>query len=506
MPVTAAIDIGSNALRLAIATHGTDGHYQILHNSREAVRLGQDVFATGEISAPTIEKVLEAFGKFREQIDRNGASSIKAAATSAVREAGNGRALIKLVADKYGIHISVIGPEEEARLVHLALKEQIGLKHKRALLIDIGGGSVEVSVATQNGILSTESYAMGSVRLLQILDQQRLGEKRFNQLVDRYVHSIDKRLKKELGDEKVDLCIGTGGSIESIGELRAGLFGKNNTSKVRGQELDSIIKTLQGMTIEERIQKLHLRPDRADVIVPAAIVLKRIVEQADVDEVTIPGVSLKDGLILDLISEQLHPEKHLDYQQIISSALQLGRKYAFDEAHAQVVANLSVQIFDQARSSHELDSEARTLLEVAALLHDIGQFIGVSNHHKHTQYILDANPVIGLTSAQMEIVSNVARYHRKSLPKPNHKNYEQLSQKQRNLVLTLAAILRIANALDRDRSGSVKSVELSFKKPKFALRLKGEGDMLLAKWALTTRSDLFEQVFQGKLTVEGAES
>jgi exopolyphosphatase/guanosine-5'-triphosphate,3'-diphosphate pyrophosphatase len=506
MPVISAIDIGSNALRLAIATLEADGHYQIVHNSREAVRLGQDVFASGEISGATLDKVLDAFGKFREQIDRNGVSAIKAAATSAVREAGNGDALTKLVANKYGIQISVIGPEEEARLVHLALREQIALKNRRALLIDIGGGSVEVSLATHNGILSTDSYAMGSVRLLQVLDQQRVGEKRFNQLVDRYVHSIDKRLKKELGDQKVDLCIGTGGSIESIGGLRAELFGKNNTSKIRAQELDSIIKTLQGMTIEERIQKLHLRPDRADVIVPAAIVLQRIIQQAGVDEAMIPGVSLKDGLILDLISEQLHPEKHLDYDQVISSAVQLGRKFAFDESHATTVANLALQMFDQTRALHELDSESRTLLEVAAIVHDIGQFISGSNHHKHTLYILEANPIIGLTASQMAIVSNVARYHRKSMPRAGHRNFEELSQKQKNIVMTLAAILRIANALDRDRSGSVKGVDLAFKKPKFVMRLKGEGDMLLAKWALTTRSDLFEQVFGGKLTVEGAEN
>ena len=505
MPVTAAIDIGSNALRLAIATMDAEGHYQIVHNSREAVRLGQDVFATGEISEPTIEKVLDAFGKFKEQIDRNGVNTIRAAATSAVREAGNRSKLTRLVSEKYGIQINVIGPEEEARLVHLALKEYIGFKNKRALLIDIGGGSVEVSIATQKGILSTESYAMGSVRLLQILDQQRVGEKRFNQLVDRYVHSIDKRLKKELGDARADLCIGTGGSIESIGGLRAELFGKNNTQKIRTPELDSIVKTLQAMTIEERIQKLHLRPDRADVIVPAAIVLHRIVEQAGVDEVMIPGVSVKDGLILDVISEQLHPEKHLDYDQVISSAMQLGRKYAFDEGHAVTVASLSLQMFDQTRPSHELDAESRTLLEVAALLHDIGQFIGVSNHHKHSLYILESNSVIGLTAAQMSIVANIARYHRKSLPKPAHRDYEQLSQKQKNQVLVLAAILRIANALDRDRSGNVKGVELTFKKPKFVMRLKGEGDMLLAKWALTTRSDLFEQVFGGKLTAEGTE-
>jgi exopolyphosphatase/guanosine-5'-triphosphate,3'-diphosphate pyrophosphatase len=260
------------------------------------------------------------------------------------------------------------------------------------------------------------------------------------------------------------------------------------------------------MTIEERIQKLYLRPDRADVIVPAAIVLQRIVQQAGVDEVMIPGVSLKDGLILDLISEQLHPEKHLDYDQVIGSALRLGRKFNFDESHATAVASLSLQIFDQTRALHELDAESRTLLEVAATLHDIGQFIGVSNHHKHTLYILENNPVIGLTALQMAIVANVARYHRKSMPKVQHRNFEELSQKNKNLVMTLAAILRIANALDRDRSGSVKNVDLAYKKPKFVMRLKGEGDMLLAKWALTTRSDMFEQVFGGKVTVEGAEN
>ncbi len=506
MPAIAAIDIGSNAIRLAIATFDVNGHHEVVHNARDAVRLGQDVFSSGSISATTTEKALEAFGRFREQIDKHGATSVKAAATSAVREANNREFFVNLVAEKCGIQISVIGTEDEARLVLLAIKERINLKNRLALLIDIGGGSVEVSLATHTGILSTESYAMGSVRLLQILEQQRVGEKRFNQLVGKYVDTIEQRLKRELGDQKVDCCVGTGGSIESIGELRRVLFGKNNTSKIRAQELDHTVKTLQDMSIDERIQKLQLRPDRADVIVPAAIVLQKIVHQAGVGEVTIPAVSLRDGLILEMVSEQFYPEKHLDYDQVISSALQLGRKYAFDEPHGVAVANLAVQIFDQTRSIHELDSENRTLLEVAALLHDIGQFISVSNHHKHTSYILQANLVIGLSLAQMEIVSNVARYHRKSPPKLQHKNYEHLSPKQRNIVSTLSAILRVANALDREHSGNVRALDLTFKKPKFSLRLKGDGEMLLAKWALTKRCDLFEEVFGGKLVVEGTDN
>jgi exopolyphosphatase/guanosine-5'-triphosphate,3'-diphosphate pyrophosphatase len=225
-----------------------------------------------------------------------------------------------------------------------------------------------------------------------------------------------------------------------------------------------------------------------------------------VDEVVIPGVSLKDGLIYEMESEQLYPEKHLDYNQVISSALQLGRKYAFDEAHGLAVANLACQIFDQTRPIHELDNESRGLLEVASLLHDIGQFVNISDHHKHTLYILQASSVIGLSPLQMQIVALVARYHRKSLPKAQHKDFEQLTPKLRTTVSTLGAILRVANALDREHAGNVHTVEIAFKKPKFVMRLKGEGEMLLAKWGVTKRCDLFEEVFGGKLSVEGTEN
>jgi exopolyphosphatase/guanosine-5'-triphosphate,3'-diphosphate pyrophosphatase len=242
------------------------------------------------------------------------------------------------------------------------------------------------------------------------------------------------------------------------------------------------------------------------VILPAAIVLQKIVTLAHVDEIIIPGVGVKDGLILEMESEQFHPEKHLDYTQVISSALQLGRKYAFDEAHGMAVANLAVQIFDQTRPQHQLDSESRTLLEVAALLHDIGTFVNLSDHHKHTLYLLQASSVIGLTPLQMQIVATVARYHRKALPKLQHKEYEQLSPKQRLVVSTLAAILRVANALDREHAANVRGVELTFKKPKFTMRLTGEGEMLLAKWGVIKRCDLFDQVFGGKLSVEGTEN
>jgi exopolyphosphatase/guanosine-5'-triphosphate,3'-diphosphate pyrophosphatase len=508
MTSVAAIDVGSNAIRLAVVSLDDEGRRETVHTSREAVRLGKDVFSTGSISDETLTRALEAFSRLREQIDRFGVVSVRATATSAVREAANRELFVTTVADRCRIALAVIGPEEEARLVHLAVKERMSLKNRVALLVDIGGGSVEVSLASQSGIISTESYAMGSVRLLETLKQERVGEKRFNKLVERYAASIERRLKRELGGQKVDICVGAGGSIESLGALRKDLLGKSNTAKISADDLEEIVKTLEGLTVEERIQRLRLRPDRADVIVPAAIVLLKILRVAGVDEVAIPGVSLKDGLISEMVSEELSHETRLDYDQIIASAFALGRKYAFDEPHARAVADLALQIFDQLRVAldYSFEKESRILLEVAALLHDVGQFIDVSNHHKHTLYILQSSSVIGLTPAQMGIVANVARYHRKSAPKPQHRDYEQLPAKQRANVSALAAILRLANALDRERAGAVRSVELTYKKPKLIVKLTGEGEMLLEKWALSEQREVFESVFGVKLVIEESEA
>ena len=497
----AAIDVGSNAIRLAIARVAPGGDFDIVHVAREPVRLGHDVFGTNQISPETIKSALTAFRHFRELMNKHSVSRFKAVATSAVREAENGDRLGAMVSKRFGIDLTVIEPDEEARLVHLAVKDRVRLSGKVALLVDIGGGSVEISLATRHGILTTDSFAMGSVRLLRILDQRRMNSKRFNHLVARYIDVSRRRLKEEIGPQRIQLCVGTGGSIESIGELRRVLFNKNNTSRISSTELQLIDRRLQSMSVEERVSRLHLRPDRADVISPAATVLNRIVHQAGVQEVLIPGVGVREGVLKELVREILYRGKHLDREQVMASALQLGRKYSFDESHGVSVCRIALQIFDQTQSIHGLDVESRTLLEVASLLHDIGHFIGVSNHHKHTYYLLQTGPIVGLSPMQMFLVANVARYHRKSLPSLNHEPFRTLSAKHRVLVTTLASILRVADAADRQHSSSVQSVELTLKRTRITLELKGRGDMLLAKWALERRKDLFEQVF-GRLVVE----
>ena len=501
VPTIAAIDVGSNAIRLAIANANTDGGYQTIYSVREPVRLGQDVFTKGTISAQTIDRTIQTFNEFKKQLERHHATHVKAVGTSALREATNRDAVLKAITNATGIEISIIGGEEESRLIHQAVKEVVNLKNKVALLVDIGGGSVEVVLADDTTVLCTESYSMGSVRLLKILDE-KAGEERFNQLVTEYVDATQRRLEQEIGNQKIDVCVGTGGSIESLGDLRRDLFEKNNNQKVTADELKSLVKKLRGSTFEERIQNLRLRPDRADVIVPAAIVLQKIVQQAGVNEVVIPGIGLKDGVLLEILSQLRDQEKRIHRDQVVDSARRLGKKFFYDEKHAKVVAKLALQIFDQTQTVHELDTEARLILEVAALLHDIGHYVNVANHHKHTFYLIQSSALIGLTQLQMDMVANVARYHRKSPPKVQHKPYEDLAPKHRVTVSKLAAILRLADALDHEHASTVENVEIEFKRPRFQFRLKGKGDMLLEKWALSAKRDLFESVFEANVVVE----
>jgi exopolyphosphatase / guanosine-5'-triphosphate,3'-diphosphate pyrophosphatase len=501
MPTIAAIDVGTNAMRLVIGSITPDHRIELLENIREPVRLGNDVFAKGSLSEETIERAIEAFQKFRRLIDKYGVEHIKAVATSATREALNSDIFIDRIAQATGIDVIAIGAEEEARLIHLAVADRVNLRNKRAILIDIGGGSIEVTLVADGSIQATVSFNMGTVRLLQKLEQDRVGEPRFNQLVHEYADATRNWLETRIGQQKLDLCIATGGNAEALGDLRKRLFDKDSQFVITRQELDALVEMLQGMSFAERLQELRLRPDRADVIVPASIVLQTIVRQAGVEQVLVPNVGLKDGLLLDIVQELYDQKARLHRDQVLTSALQVGRKYAFDEPHAMAVARFAVQIFDETQRLHHLDDESRLLLEVAAMLHDIGHFVNASEHHKHTFYLLAATPLIGLTKAQSAVVANVARYHRKSAPSLQHEPFKVLPAKDRVVVSKLSALLRLADALDNEHAGKVADITIDYDRPRLVLKLHGQGDLLLEKWALVKRTPLFEEVYGVKIAI-----
>ena len=501
MPNIAAIDIGSNAIRFAVAETEGDTISTIVATSRESLRLGKDVFDLGYVRDETLKLLVAAIEKFQRIAAEHKIVTLRAVATSALREARNQRVIVDQVLQATGVRIEVIGGEEEARLVQLAVASKIELSDSYALLIDIGGGSIEVALLLSGEVAVIDSAPLGTVRLLKLFENRQAKPKVFGRLIGQYAHGILHRVEQDLRNRKIDLFVGTGGNIEALAQL--GAERSQGQACISAATLEKLTDQLQEMTYEERVHKLKLKPDRADVIVPAAIVLSEVVKQLKLPEVIVPFVGLREGVLLDLVPQLSGGKRELRRTQIINYANEVGRRFDFDQDHAEAVRRFSCRLFDQLKSLHDLDSDDRLLLEVAALLHDIGQHVSLNGHHKHSHYIISAMPLVGLNSRQKSIVACIARYHRKAAPSPEHAFYAALSPADRSRIEKLSAILRLAEALDRSHPSGIKDVIVEVTKKRVSLRLVSDTACGLERWALERKSRVFKQVFACEIEIEG---
>ena len=502
MQTIASIDVGSNAIRLLIGKVEDNGQSETLESLRVPVRLGKDTFSSGVIGEPNMQETVNTFSMFQKVIHDYGVSQFRAVSTSALREAVNQEILVERILQATGIQVDVISGEEEARLIHLAVSKAIDLQKHVALLVDIGGGSMEATLSVNGKILFAETYKIGVVRILTQLNQPDKPGIPIEDFVKEFIESPRRRIQKVLQNQQVSLLVGTGGNVEELGELAHKLLNHRTNRIIRIEDLDKLIGLMGKLSFEERIQQLGLRPDRADVIVPAAILLNAIAKEANRPEIAIPHIGLKEGVLLDLAEEVTNGAHPSRSEQVRISIQRLGSKYGMDEAHARHVAELSGCIFDQTSSLHKLEPEYRLILEAAAYLHDIGHFISTINHDQHGYYILTANPIIGLTDAQQAIVANLVRFHRRQLPSPEDTTFHILPQKDRLVVFKLLSILRIADGLDTTRSGRVKKVSLKNDLSAWELDLIGEDDLLVEKWAVGKRKNLFCELFGVSLEIK----
>jgi exopolyphosphatase / guanosine-5'-triphosphate,3'-diphosphate pyrophosphatase len=494
----AAIDVGSNAIRMAVGRANSAGGIDLLESTRLPIRLGQDAFISGQISEPTMQATVDAFLHFRIVAGNFGVNQIRAVATSAMREAENSQLLIERIAREAGIELEVISAEEEGRLIQQAVKHSINLTGKRAVLIDIGGGSVEVTMTRGDDILAFSSYPIGTVRLLQRLSAN--GNLPGPRLLQEYAETTRRQIDRELNRQAVDLCIGTGGNVEEIGNLRRKLFGRKTAGLITQSELKALIDILSEMTVDERIKKLDLRPDRADVILPAAMVLYMIAREARVLKIRIPGVGLKDGILWDIQSRTIRqPLSHRE--EVLRAAIHLGQQYQFDSDHGKQVARLAVSLFDQTMALHGMDEDDRLILEVASLVHDIGHFINTIDHDRHGYYIIKNSSLFGLDPLQQDILANIIRYHRKGMPSSQDESIKDLPAYARVKVTRLTSILRLADALEVGHSARVSKVRMVPGQYNWKLRFLGKNEMTLEKWALEKRKTLFQDVFNITLAI-----
>ena len=501
MHTAGAIDIGSNAIRMAIGRLNDKGKLVVIENCREAIRVGQEVFTDRTISEHTTRLVAEAFQKFQRYFADHQVDAIRAVGTSALREADNQDYFTKQLRTMTGISVEIIRGEEEAELIQLAVADRIELEDKLAILIDIGGGSIEVTLVKRGNIVHTESAPMGTVRLLKLLEDKKQPTRVLNRRIREYASGIKQQIAAELRNRKLNIAIGTGGNIECLGELRRILLGQKSEDAITLEELNQLVERLQSLSVEERISELGLKNDRADVIFPAAAVLQGIMQQANVAELVIPHVGLKEGLLLEQLSGVTARQGQNKRKQLCDFAHELGQKYQYQQQHSESVARLALELFDQTRELHRLDDDYRLLLELGATLHDVGQYISYDGHHRHSAYLIMASPIVGLREREQQVVAAIARYHRKAPPKMDHLEYARLDPADRQPVTALAAILRIADALDRQHASLVKNVKVDLRDKKVAISVSGNGDMVLERWAAKKKGKLFEDFFDRDIVI-----
>ncbi|MDX8403272.1 MAG: Ppx/GppA phosphatase family protein [Mariprofundaceae bacterium] len=493
-----AIDVGSNAMRLGIATRTEKGIPELIVRYREAVRLGHDAFTSGTLSDTTMDEAIFAFQQFRRILDHHHIKTLRGTATSAMRDSSNGRQLVQRIHDETGIQLDIIRGEEEARLIYYSIAHRVDLSGHLALLIDIGGGSVEVTVCDDGEVVAAQSFKIGTVRLLEMLGE---GDD-FNRLLKEYLNGAQKKIREQIGSRSTDFCVGTGGNAAAIGELAHQLLATEAPNRITHKQLGKLIKKLAGLSFEERVRDLGLRPDRADVILPAAMVFYEIMGLAGARLLTIPDASLLDGILIEMVESEdktMHSRRH----NLLACAESLKKKYHVDQHYAKSVTKLALSMFDQTRGTlHKLGTRDRLLLEVAARVHEIGMYVSVDGHHRHAVYLISAAPLLGLSDAEKALLAQTVRYQRKAAPSENHEGFMSLSKENRVKVWQLSALLRLAIALNEDRRGRISHVEVAIDDDEITLQLEGEGDLLLERWSTLKLTDYIKQAFGHTLHID----
>jgi len=494
----AAIDVGSNAMRLGIAALDTEtGTPQIIQRYREPVRLGHDAFTSGILSAQTMDDAVDAFRSFRNILDQHHIEQYRATATSAMRDSLNGHVLVQRIFDETGIKLSLISGEEEGRLVQLSIARRVDLNKKFTLLVDMGGGSVEVTLCDNGEVVSAQSFKIGTVRLLEMLGQG--GD--FNALLSEYLEGTRNKLKQQIGKRKAEICIATGGNAGAIGSLAFQLLGTESADSIQRKELKVLIKQLAGLSLEERMRDLGLRPDRADVILPAAMVFHEIMCVARVQTMVVPDASLLDGVLIGMMESE-DVSMHSRRRNLLAWARSLKKKYHVDQSYAKSVARLALSLFDQTYAAHGLGKRERLLLEVACRAHEIGMYVRVGGHHRHAAYLISASPLLGISAGEKAVLEHTVRYQRKACPSDDHQGFMLLNKEDRQSVWILSCLLRLAIALNKDRRNRIHHVGVCLDEESMCLQLKGDGDLLLERWAALKVTAYVNQAFSLSLHID----
>ena len=506
----AAIDIGTNSIRCVVAEVESDGSYRVLDEEREMTRLGHDLFRRGRLAAEPMERSYAALSKMKAIVDGFEVAELRAVATSAVREASNGRAFCREVRRRCGLSVEIIAPEEEAQLALQSALRHMDLAGRSLAVVDIGGGSTEIVLAAGAVVDQLYTLPLGAVRLTEAYGgAEPLRRRRWKKLK----RGIDRVLDERIGTPPFtpDVMIGSGGTFTNLaGILKTEREDPDQASDrnlqgytMRRAEVVSVLQRLRATPLELRRGVPGLNPQRADIIVAGAAVVARLARWLGTQKIIVNPGGLRGGLLLAMIAERAAPGSVTPSRpkDRFESVRVFARKCHSNERHCEHVARLAGELFDGMREPAGLPPEGRDLLVAAAMLHDVGYLINHSQHHKHAYQLIQHAELTGWTAREVELIANVARYHRKAAPKKRHPNFARLERSDRRLVRRLAAILRVADGLDRTHTQRVTGVGVERGRKTFRLVLAASADPRVDQWEAERRAGLFSRVFDTTLVL-----
>ena len=505
----AAIDIGTNSIHMVVVEVNTRHTFDIIKQEKEMVKLGTGVFATNRLSPRAYKAGLETIRRYVSLADQLGADEIITAATSAIREARNGGEFLDEVVEKTGLAPQVISGKEEARLIFLAVRNAIALQNENALVLDIGGGSTEAVVGNTTEVLFRSSMKLGVRRLLDMFESEGPIGREAQGVLQAHIKHVARDVIDQAKASGFSQVIGTSGTIRTLGEaahLRQG--GKDmrnvNAEVVSLADIEQLTTQLLEMTPKQRTEVSVINKRRADAIHLGGVLLVQLLKLAEVEQITLCDASLREGLIIDYIQRYSQKELSFSLHEDLRhrSIAQLARKYNSDLEQKAHVARLAVQLFDQLQQVHSLDEPARSMLEHAAMLYGIGQYISFNRYHKHSRYIISHSALRGFTNEEVLLIGHIVRYHRKAKPKKKHKKFRRLSKGQQQTVQVLAGILRIAIGLDNTKNQLVKEITCQLDDGKITIDLCGTDQVDLEIWEARRNRHLLEKAIGREVTIK----
>jgi exopolyphosphatase/guanosine-5'-triphosphate,3'-diphosphate pyrophosphatase len=502
----AAIDVGSNSIRLSVAEYDPERGLRIVDEAKDQPRLAAGIAATGALDEQAMNRAIAALGRMREVADRRKVKRLRAVATSAVREASNGREFVARVKREVGIQLEVIDADTEASLSYRSVAHHFALQSSRSLIVDIGGGSLEL-VGAVNGLVElSESLPMGAVRLTEIY---LWGKRPTPREVGAMRKWVRKRIRKAFPRRnwRHAQVIGSGGTFTNLGRMakarRGSEAGMVHGEQVGTAEVEQLLDWLSAKSSAERAEVAGLNPQRSDIILAGLAVTAELLDAVQASSVTVSAYGLREGLLLEMVGEMTADGAGLT-DDPLRAMRELVDRCQGDRRHVEHVRTLALTLFDRLHEALGADPSERYVLEAASLLHDVGQVVSYRKHHRHSYQLIMHAERLRLTARERVLVALVSRYHRKRGPSKKHAEYTRLSKPDRAVVRRLSGLLRVADGLDRGHSAGVAQLTTRLTRDALYIRVSprlARSDLSLEIWGALRKSDVLEKTLKRRVVI-----